>query len=260
MAIQYVGGTSAQGSTTYDIDLTSLSGGIDTQPREGDVVIVSNGAVSALPGLDLNVNTAGFTRLKLVFQDESDDANIATSWKRMTSTPDTSINVDGNLSNKAGTTTVQVWRGVDATNPIDVTTTTSKGADTCNGSPAAITPVTQGAVVIISWEIGSASTKTVSTWPANYENLIERSYDSGTASTSAMASKFWSGSGAETPGAWTMSSTAVTQGFVSTTIALRPAAASGPANLKSYNTNLKANIKSINTNLIANVKSLNTNT
>jgi hypothetical protein len=34
--------------------------------------------------------------------------------------------------------------------------------------------------------------------------------------------------------------------------------ASGPANLKSYNTNLKANIKSINTNLIANVKSLDT--
>jgi len=33
----------------------------------------------------------------------------------------------------------------------------------------------------------------------------------------------------------------------------------GPANLKSYNTNLSANIKSIDTNLIANVKSLNTN-
>ena len=35
---------------------------------------------------------------------------------------------------------------------------------------------------------------------------------------------------------------------------------SGPANLKTYNTNATANIKSINTNLIANVKSLNTNT
>lgn len=34
---------------------------------------------------------------------------------------------------------------------------------------------------------------------------------------------------------------------------------SGPANLKTYNTNLSANIKTINTNLIANVKSLNTN-
>ena len=37
------------------------------------------------------------------------------------------------------------------------------------------------------------------------------------------------------------------------------AAASGPANLKTYNTNAKANIKSINGNLIANCKTLNTN-
>lgn len=36
-------------------------------------------------------------------------------------------------------------------------------------------------------------------------------------------------------------------------------AASGPANMKSYNTNLKANIKSIDTNLIANIKSFDTN-
>ena len=33
----------------------------------------------------------------------------------------------------------------------------------------------------------------------------------------------------------------------------------GPANLKTYNTNIKANIKTINTNAIANVKTLNTN-
>lgn len=38
-----------------------------------------------------------------------------------------------------------------------------------------------------------------------------------------------------------------------------PFTASGPANLKSYNTNLTANVKTINTNAIANVKSLNTN-
>lgn len=35
--------------------------------------------------------------------------------------------------------------------------------------------------------------------------------------------------------------------------------ASGPANLKTYNTNVKANIKTINTNAIANVKTLDTN-
>lgn len=36
-------------------------------------------------------------------------------------------------------------------------------------------------------------------------------------------------------------------------------ASAGPANLKSYNTNLKANIKTINTNAISNTKTLNTN-
>lgn len=36
--------------------------------------------------------------------------------------------------------------------------------------------------------------------------------------------------------------------------------ADGPANLKTYNTNVKANIKTINTNPLANIKSLNTNT
>lgn len=37
------------------------------------------------------------------------------------------------------------------------------------------------------------------------------------------------------------------------------ATASGPANLKSLDTNVKANIKSYNTNLLANIKSINTN-
>jgi len=37
------------------------------------------------------------------------------------------------------------------------------------------------------------------------------------------------------------------------------AAAAGPVNLKTYNTNVKANIKTINTNVIANVKTLDTN-
>ena len=43
-------------------------------------------------------------------------------------------------------------------------------------------------------------------------------------------------------------------------ISLKPyVAPAGPANLKTYNTNVAANIKTINTNVIANVKTLNTN-
>lgn len=42
-------------------------------------------------------------------------------------------------------------------------------------------------------------------------------------------------------------------------VSFAPAVASGPTNLKTYNTNVKANIKTIDTNPIANVKTLNTN-
>lgn len=42
-------------------------------------------------------------------------------------------------------------------------------------------------------------------------------------------------------------------------VEVKPLAASGPANLKSLDTNLKANIKSYNTNPIANIKSIDTN-
>jgi len=55
----------------------------------------------------------------------------------------------------------------------------------------------------------------------------------------------------------TFSGTAAPIGTVMVSIA--PVAPSGPANMKTYNTNPKANVKSIDTNLIANVKTFDTN-
>jgi len=60
----------------------------------------------------------------------------------------------------------------------------------------------------------------------------------------------------ELPATWTGTSTENKRRGLYATYT---AAASGPANLKSLNTNLSANIKSVNTNLIANCKSYNTN-
>lgn len=60
---------------------------------------------------------------------------------------------------------------------------------------------------------------------------------------------------------WYLASSADTSGTTQDPklVVVHTSSASGPANLKSYNTNVLANIKSINTNLIANTKSLNTN-
>lgn len=56
---------------------------------------------------------------------------------------------------------------------------------------------------------------------------------------------------------WTLT---VSQQKVGEIISIGPfVAPSGPANLKTYDTNVKANIKSMNTNLIANVKTFDTN-
>lgn len=55
---------------------------------------------------------------------------------------------------------------------------------------------------------------------------------------------------------WVAPSGALNGGSTAALVSLAPAAAAGPANLKSYDGNEKANIKSICGNLIANVKSL----
>jgi len=66
--------------------------------------------------------------------------------------------------------------------------------------------------------------------------------------------------GAQTPaGSKSMSLSKNNQWWGMVMASFAPYVVSGPANLKSLNTNLKANIKSYNTNLIANVKSINTN-
>lgn len=65
--------------------------------------------------------------------------------------------------------------------------------------------------------------------------------------------------GAQTPaGSHSMTCTTTSFKLYGIVASFAPVAALGPANLKSYNTNLKANIKSVNTNILANIKSINT--
>jgi hypothetical protein len=67
----------------------------------------------------------------------------------MGSTPDTTITFSqtGNADN-AGTASILVFRNVDTTTPIDVTTTTATAANTVLANPPAITPTTAGAWII----------------------------------------------------------------------------------------------------------------
>ena len=67
----------------------------------------------------------------------------------MGGTPDTPVNVTGTLnSSDAGAIVIQVWRYIDPTTPLDVTTVSTSGSGG-QPVPGAITPTSQHAVIVV---------------------------------------------------------------------------------------------------------------
>lgn len=256
MAIKYVGGTSssANGSTSTGItlSLTSLSGGIDTAARTGDIVIASVASGSRTERT-IGVTTNGYTQIANIKGDDVYDTYLSVNYKIMGETPDTSIvTTPSGYKDDSIALLIHVWRGVDTSNPLDVATTTATGSDTGEPNPPAITPTTTGSVVISTCSTPLQWTYTQS----EFSNFIQKNHGDTNGVMVGMGSYSWL-SGTFDPAKWgALNNDNVS--WAAVTLALRPTA-SGPANLKSFDTNLKANIKSIDGNLIANVKSLDTN-
>lgn len=117
----------------------------------------------------------------------------------------------------------------------------------------ATNPLTVSLVTTVDgcWLVGEIDTAAGGTLTGGTNTVARQTVDDAT---------FWdSNASVGSAGSYSLSwtgSVAITGGGIGVGIA---PTSSGPANLKTYNTNAKANIKSIDTNLIANVKTLNTN-
>ena len=216
--LTYVGGTTGSGtSAAYDVSLSGL--GI----QQNDIVVVATGFASTTNG-DPGVNTTGYTEVADLYSDDTRDANLAIAYKVQGATPDTSINVNGSGSaTDSAVTAVHVWRGVDTTTPIDVTITTATGINTGTFDSPSITPTTTGAIVLSLGLGTSLNARTSPTAPTGYGNQVNDSTDPGNAAVVGIASKAWSGSGAEDPGSWGNLSTAVADSWAAATLVLRPA-------------------------------------
>ena len=225
MAIQYVGGASGGNTTSpLTISLTSLTGGIDTQPREGDVVIVIVGDATQTDQ-NKGLGTGGYTAIKDLFVKGSTYYDNSYSfYKVMGSTPDTSVVTPTSSSSSLGLSTcVQVFRGVNITNPLDVAVTFNTGGGV-NPQNAAITPITPGALVVVMATKTSSATARSATVPTGYTNLLSFFRASSQSQLTMMASKLWSGSGAETPSNWTINTNGGGDCYTAITISLRPEA------------------------------------
>lgn len=221
--IEYVGGQT-QVLGTGDTTVTfALTGGLASTPADGDVVIVSV-AVSSNTDYAIGVVTGGYAEISELYANATRDTNLSVSWKRMGGSPDTSVVVSGkSTSSAAGSVVVQVYRGVDATQPFDVTSTTSTTLTSIKPDPASITPTTSGAIIVVAAATGSSNIS--GTMSASYLSDFITGTDTATfyKTYASMGNVAWT-SGSYDPAQFTFSGTDNT-GYTSAsvTMALRPA-------------------------------------
>jgi hydrogenase maturation factor len=126
----------AGGVSSFSVDITNLTGGLDSSPKQGDFVLVYFGlatnGLSAAPAMSVT----GYTDARSVlFVNGTYEANLLVAYKFMTSTPDTSVTLSCSgtgvvQSEDAKAGAVFVFRGVDTTTPIEDSGSTSSISST----------------------------------------------------------------------------------------------------------------------------------
>jgi hypothetical protein len=231
MSIVLVGQTSGQGTgASYTVSLNgTLTGGIASSPSQGDIVIVTtafgNANNNTAPTVSGNVSGT-YSQIHAPFRsNDTWDTNYGAFYEIQGASVDTTLTIT-RISSTAygGATAVQVWRGVSATTPFDVTATTDSGTNASTISPPAITPVTSGAIVLAGG--GGAQTPTGSAFnlPSNMTGGVS-SFSDGTTSDMGVILAYYNAwtSGSFTPNAVTGGTTSTSSSWCASTFVLRPA-------------------------------------
>lgn len=223
----YVGGQTQQINATTATNTTitfALTGGIDTVPREGDLVLI-NFTVAGTSDVDMSnkIVTSGYgTPTELYYNATTTDTNMGVAGKVMGSTPDTQVVVGPTTStNFGGCVAIHVWRGIDVGSPYDATTTTASGTD-LNANPPSITPGGPG-VIVYTGSVCHQRGAQYMRPPEQGENFVTDTKDAGNDASAGFASN-WNPSGAAfDPVTFTHSGTAsTTYSWGAATMALNP--------------------------------------
>lgn len=231
MAWQYVGGTSETGTSNgYSVSLNgTLTGGIASSPSPGDIVVVCSGfgnTASSAPAVSGNVSGAYTSLFTPIHQNDTWDTEFGCFYNLMGGSVDTSLTITRTTNTAyGGGTAVQVWRGVDQTTPIDVTTTTAGGGNASAPNPPSITPSTVGALIMAAGVGTQGASGSAFTVPAGlgYVSILAdgSTSDVGVYLRTAIE---WA-SGAYDPSTATGGATSSSCSWAAATIALRPVSA-----------------------------------
>lgn len=163
------------------------------------------------------------------------------------------------LGNHSGFMTC--FSGLDLIQPVAASNSQSNGSSTTVTAPSIVAPYA-GQIILLAgaWESAGGS-DTASSYATATSSPTFTEIAEACQTNSGLAGAYGSRSAttATGSGTFTISTAHFNVGIMASLSPGAQAAASGPANLKSLDGNVKANIKSYNGNLIANVKSISGN-
>lgn len=240
---EFVGSyTISYGSVTAGriITLSSLSGGIGFRPAIGDLVVLSTVVLS--DNTDFDLSASGYTEVVDMFSPSGTDVNLYVGYKYLTST-DTAVQANVGLSSitTASGYAISVWRNIDKTSPLDVTTTSTNASNSFLADPPAITTITPNAAVI---GIGAGSVQLLTTGSptdakylssdlSGFVSSAGNTVNSGFDSLIGMGYLIATTPGTYNPDAFTYTTTSsgTNRSFAAVTLALRPTSPMGIYNL-----------------------------
>lgn len=231
--IEYVGSTStsnAVASGNKNLPLNTLSGGTRSAVQAGDLVLACYAVGSTTDrSLTITDGTSPYTLAGTeLYANDTFDTNLRVAYKRMGATPDANLVMGPSGSTAdSGLCIVSVFANVDPETPLDVAPVTATGINSMLPNPAAITPVTPGAWIVVC--AGAAHNASVITAYTTQGLTTARSSTAGGGTgTNRMANGIgyksdWV-SGTYDPPAWTIAITDSTSfSWAAVTLALRPA-------------------------------------
>lgn len=215
--LQYVGGLTSGSTGATGTRAISLAG---IPMQENDIVIVAYERCGTIDKTATEIS--GYTTIASLFASSTEASNLIVAYKFMGATPDADIVIPRSGSTAdAEAVAIQVWRGIDVDNPLDVTAVTNTQTTSGIPDPPAITPVTEGAIIVVA--AGTAHTGGTDTFTATYlTNFLTVGGNDDNDATVGIGYLTWPG-GAYNPAAWTFSQTNSTAFSTnSVTFALRP--------------------------------------
>ena len=223
--LEFVGSrtfTDSGTTVTFTVPLTSLTGGISSAPRAGDLVVAFIGQASA--GSNAVPMPADWTQLARVSADDTYDSDLYVIYKTMGATPDTGFNITGGLDSSQNSLAVAIFVYANAVASIH---TTASGIDGVLCDPPSITPTVSGSVVVSggvgAHRLGGSASYSSSDFSLFLSASGEGITSFGRDATIGVGVFEWT-SGAFNPGIFTFSgSSATTDSWAALSLVITPA-------------------------------------